>query len=705
MDGARAVSARVRQLLELPETQEAYERLCSEVERHDRLYYISYSPEITDFEYDLLYKKLKDMEEAHPEWRVPWSPTQRVAPPLPKGTGFQRVRHKAPMLSLDNTYDMGDLSAFDGRVRKALHKALGAPDAPEAAVRARFGYVVEPKIDGIGIEVVYEKGIMVLASTRGDGEVGEDVTRNVRTIRAIPVRLAEDVDIVVRGEIFMPFETFRKLNAARTASGQPEFMNPRNATAGTIHLLEPAEVASRRLGAFFYDVPDAQEDYYSQTLKFLNRLGVPVCPDIKKASDINELKEIVAWWENRRQDLPFPIDGLVVKVDSYAHRQILGFTSKAPSWAIAYKFRAERATTVLEGIEYSVGRTGVITPVARLEPVIISGTRVARASLHNWDIVRSLDVRIGDLVVVEKAGEIIPQIVGVAPESHERRSQGLTSPVVVPDTCPQCGTPLVTVHSASGRDRQEHTQVRCPNTLQCPGQIAGRLEYFVSRKGMDIRSIGPRLIRRLVDAGLVRSFSDLYLLSEEALLELDGIQNRSASNIVNGIRISKSRPLHRLVYALGLPYTGEVGARTLAQYFVSLDRMLMSPSLPDLPDRLKELDGIGEVAARAIDEYFDDVHNMRELSRLNLLGVSVPEKKASTGSLAGFSFCITGRLSRSREDVENLIRDHGGRVVKSVSGKLDYLVAGERAGSKLTKARKLGVRVISEDELYALAGM
>ena len=481
-------------------------------------------------------------------------------------------------------------------------------------------------------------------------------------------------------------------------------MNPRNATAGTIHLLDPAEVRARRLGAFFYDVPDAAEEYYSDTLGVLEELGIPVCPHIKKASNFKELKDIISWWDTKRLEMWFPMDGLVVKVDSYAHRKLLGFTSKAPSWAIAYKFRAERATTVLTDIEYSLGRTGVITPVAHLKPVVLSGTRVSRASLHNWDIVRTLDVRIGDLVVVEKAGEIIPQIVGVAPESHGRRVEGLTSEIKLPDRCPSCSTPLVITRSAvsSGTGSGMHTQVRCPNTLQCPGQIAARLEHFVSRKGMDIRSIGPSLAAKLVDSGLVRNYSDLYSLTEEMLTELDGIGPKSAANITEGIQASRSRPLHRLIYALGLPYMGEVGARTLAEYFGSLERMLEAPSLPDLPDRLKSLDGIGEKAALAIDAYFDDVHNMRELSRLHLLGVSVPEKKETDGPLSGLTFCITGKLSRPREDVENFIRSHGGRVVKSVSGRLSYLVAGERPGSKLKKAQKLGVRVISEQELHAM---
>jgi DNA ligase (NAD+) len=649
------------------------EQLRAEIRKHDYLYYVLSQPAISDREYDKLFAELKALEEGHPELATADSPTQRVSGrPL---DGFATVRHAVAMLSMDNTYNADELRAFDERVRKQL-EGQG------------YDYVVELKIDGLAISLRYEDGRLVTAATRGDGKVGDDVTANVRTIKAVPlVLLGGGVPAVleVRGEVYMPTRSFVELNRLRTEAGEPAFANPRNAAAGSLKLLDARVTAARNLSFFAYATGQMSEplgkDHY-ETLERFKELGLPVNPHIRKARDIDEVIEICSQWDNKRLKLDYQIDGMVIKVNSFEQRDILGATGRAPRWCISYKFAAEQAETVIESIDVQVGKSGILTPVANLRPVLLAGTTVKRASLHNFDELNRLDVREGDTVVIEKAGEIIPQVVEV---KKERRPAGAAA-FKTPKKCPNCG-------SAVAKD-EDGVYIRCKNPL-CLGQLKERLKYFAGRGQMDIEHLGPALIDQLIENGLVGNFADLYKLEEGQIAELERMAEKSAANVIKAIEASKTRPLWRLVAALGIRHIGGQSAQILAEHFGSLDALMSAGQ-----EELAEIDQTGPTMAKSVYEYFRDAKNRAVIEELLAAGVKPESPKARRlGKLAGKTIVVTGTLeSMTRQEAEQAIRQAGAKAASSVSKKTDFVLAGENAGSKLDKATKLGVRVIDEKE-------
>ena len=657
------------------------EHLRNEIRRHDYLYYVLNQPKISDRQYDKLFAELKALEEKHPELITPDSPTQRVAgKPL---EGFAAVRHAVPMLSIDNTYSAEELRAFDERVRKGL----GSSD---------YDYVVELKIDGLAISLRYEKGKLATAATRGDGEAGDDVTTNVRTIKAVPLALLgtrkiPDV-LEVRGEVYMPTKAFIELNKVRAEAGEPVFANPRNAAAGSLKLLDAKITAERKLSFFAYATGELSEplaEGHYRTLQRFKELGLPVNPNIEKAKDINEVIDICSGWSEKRSKLDYQIDGMVIKINRFEQREILGATGRAPRWCISYKFAAEQAETVVESIDVQVGKSGILTPVANLTPVQLAGTTVKRASLHNFDQLNRLDVRVGDTVVIEKAGEIIPQVVEVI---KEQRPAG-TVPFKIPEECPNCG-------SVVAKD-QDGVYIRCLNP-DCFGQLKERLRYFAGRDQMDIENLGPALIEQLVEAGLVKNFADLYKLKNSDLLTLERMAEKSASNVIEAIEKSKTRPLWRLVAALGIRHIGGQSAQILSDYFGSLDAIMAADE-----EKLQAIDQIGPKVAESIYEYFRNERNIAVIKGLLAAGVKpeLPQKVKAKGKLAGKTIVVTGELENfSRQQVEQAIRKAGGRASSSVSKKTDFVLAGKDAGSKLDKAIKLGVKVVKEQEFLKILG-
>ncbi|NLZ05535.1 MAG: NAD-dependent DNA ligase LigA [Phycisphaerae bacterium] len=655
------------------------ERLRQEIRRHDHLYYVLNAPEIGDQEYDALFAELLRLEAAHPELVTADSPTQRVSGrPLDE---FATVRHAVPMLSMDNTYSAEELQAFDERVRKQLD-------------RADYDYVVELKIDGLAISLRYEEGMLVAGATRGDGEVGDDVTANIRTIKSIPLSLLNGDDVPrvleVRGEVYMPTRSFVELNRMRAEAGEPAFANPRNAAAGSLKLLDARVTATRNLAFFAYAVGEVSQplaaDHY-HTLQRFRTLGLPVDPHIRRAKDIDEVIEVCRSWSEKRFELDYQTDGMVVKVNRYDQRDILGTTGRAPRWCIAYKFPAERAETVVESIAVQVGKSGILTPVANLTAVRLSGTTVRRASLHNFDEMRRLDVRPGDTVVIEKAGEIIPQVVEV---KKQRRPKG-ARPFETPKKCPVCDSDVVKDEAG--------VYVRCPNP-DCSGQLKERLRYFAGRGQMDIERLGASLIEQLVDGGLVDGFADLYRLQKEDLAALDRMADKSAQNVLDGIEASKRRPLWRFLAALGIRHVGGQSAQVLADHFGSLEA-LRNASL----EELEAIDQIGPVMAESIHAYFREPRHRAIIAELVAAGVR-PQAEAAkprTGALAGKTVVVTGSLEHfTRQQAEQAIKDAGGKASGSVSKKTDFVLAGAEPGSKLDKARQLGVTVIDERQFMKM---
>jgi DNA ligase (NAD+) len=677
------------------------DRLRREIRRHDYLYYIENRPEIGDRQYDELFAELQALEARHPELVTPDSPTQRVSG-QPLGE-FTTVRHAVPMLSVDNTYNAEELRAFDERVRKQLDTS-------------DYGYVVEHKIDGLAVSLRYVEGILATGATRGDGEVGDDVTANIRTIRAIPLiltshaadgsasarrgaapasherRATSDVPAVleVRGEVFMPTKSFLTLNQIRAEAGEAPFANPRNAAAGSLKLLDARITATRNLAFFAYGIGEVSESLargHYETLERLKQLGVPVNPHVRRARDIDEVIEICLGWSERRFELPYQIDGMVIKVDRYDQRDALGATGRSPRWCIAYKYPAERARTVVESIAVQVGKTGALTPVAHLKPVQLAGTTVKRASLHNFDEMRRLDVRPGDTVLIEKAGEIIPQVVEVRKELRPAGAE----PLAVPKKCPNCGTEVVKDEAG--------VYVRCPNP-DCFGMLRERLRYFAGRDQMDIERLGVALIEQLIDAGLVKNFADLYRLRKEDLTALERMGAKSAQNVLEGIEASKTRPLWRFVAALGIRHVGGQSAQVLAEHFGSLEAILNASA-----EELEAVDQVGPVMAQSVYEYFRNPRHRQVIEDLLAAGVrpqpSAPKKR--TGALQGKTVVVTGTLQGfSRQEAEQAIRAAGGKAASSVSKKTDFVVAGADPGSKLQKARELGVEVIDEERFGKL---
>jgi len=660
---------------------ERIERLREEIRRHDVLYYVEAKPEISDYEYDALYRELRELEEAHPELITADSPTQRVGgEPI---DGFETVTHAVPMLSIKNTYNAGEVQKFDADVRKSLG------DEP-------FHYLVDPKIDGVAISLRYEDGRLVLASTRGDGKRGDDVTANVRTIRAVPLVLRgqgwPDV-LEVRGEIYWPLSAFAACNRRRAESGEEPLANPRNGTAGTLKQLDPKIVAQRNLSFMAHGLGELSRRpaaSASQINAKLSAWGIPVNGHSRLCQRIDEVLEFIDDWLRTRGEVDYATDGMVVKVDELDLRDRLGATGHSPRWCIAYKYQAEQAETVLREVSFQVGRQGTITPVAHFDAVELSGTTVSNASLHNFDQIERLDVRVGDTVVIEKAGEIIPQVLQVRFEKRPAEARQIEPP----SRCPVC-------EGATDRD-EGGVYLRCGNP-ECPAQLRERLRFFAGRNQMDIENLGPAVIDQLVIRGLVRHFADLYQLKEEDLLSLDRMGEKSASNLLDGIEASKTRGLTRLLAALGIRHVGNRAAEILAGHFGNMDD-LMNAS----PETLTEIHEIGPVMAESVYRFFHSDSGRDTLARLRDAGVVMTATQTAVegeGPLAGKSVVVTGTLERfSRSEAEQAIKTAGGRVVASVSKKTDFVVAGENPGSKVEKARAVGVEVIDEDEFVKRLG-
>lgn len=649
--------------------------LVNEIRKHDYAYYVQATPLISDAEYDALFDELRALEERYPDLVTPDSPTQRVGGgPLP---GFAPVVHSIPMQSLDNTYSLAELFAFVDRVQRALPNE-------------RPTYVVEPKIDGVSISVVYRNGLFDHGATRGDGRTGDDISANLRTIRALPLRLnfREPPELLeVRGEAYLPTRAFEELNRERARRGEPLFANPRNATAGTLKQLDPRVVAQRPLSVVFYGAGelrgiacDSQEHWY----RILVEAGLPAPSRHWLCRTKEDLSEAVEALDDFRKGLPYATDGAVVKVNEWRFYRILGATARAPRWAIAYKYGAERARTRLRRVLFQVGRTGVITPVAEMDPVFLAGSTVRRATLHNFDEVKRKGVRIGDWVYIEKAGEVIPAVV----EVDRSARTGQEEEIVPPEHCPSCGSSL----------RWDGIFLRCPNP-KCPGQLKALLRHFAGRRAMDIEGLGESLIHQLVDKGLIKDLADLYSLSLEDLLPLERMGRKSAENLLSAIEASKRRGLGRLLFGLGIPHVGETAAEALASRFQTLDRLLHATE-----EEIESIPTVGPTVAKSVADYFRDPVNRARLDRLRQAGVVTEAERplAAHGSLQGKTFVITGTLSEPRERIVERIREAGGRVTESVSRKTSFLIVGRDPGSKLNQARKHAVRVISEAELRSL---
>jgi DNA ligase (NAD+) len=646
---------------------------------HNYRYYVLNQPAISDFEYDRMMRELIDLESAHPEYYDPNSPSQRVGDD--RNQEFQQVEHKYPMLSLGNTYSKEEIVDFDNRIRKVIHDPLE--------------YVCELKYDGASISLTYEKGILIQAVTRGDGLAGDNVIANVRTIKSIPLVLsANDYPSLfeIRGEIFLPHAGFEKMNREREEIGEVPFANPRNAASGTLKIQNSSVVAKRPLDCvLYYLLGDGLPfDSHYENLCEARKWGFKVSEHISKCSALEEVFKFIDQWEGRRRDLPYDIDGIVIKVNSYKHQSSLGYTAKTPRWAIAYKYRAEQAATRLLSIDYQVGRTGAITPVANLEPVFLAGTKVKRASLHNADQIALLDIRINDTVYIEKGGEIIPKVVGVDKDSRQADSK----PVDYIRQCPQCGTPLIR--------REGEAKHYCPNEDGCPPQIKGKIEHFVSRRAMDI-GLAEATIDQLYRSGLVKDIADLYSLTRESLLRLERFADKSADNLIKSIESSKKVPFDRVLFALGIRYVGETVARKLAHHFGSMDK-LAGARFEDLT----AVEEIGDIIAESIIAYFKNKKTAKLHERLRTAGLQMSigreSVKKASNILQGKSIIISGIFEKySREELKELIEKNGGRNVSSVSNITDYLLAGDKIGpSKLEKARKMNIKIISEDDFLKM---
>ncbi len=666
--------------------QKQIEALREKIRHHEYRYYVLDSPEISDAEFDALMNELKRLEAEHPKLITPDSPTQRVGG-KPR-EGFVKAKHSSPMLSLDNAYSEEELRDWERRV----HELSGRTD---------IEYMCELKLDGMSLALVYIDGRLERGITRGDGSVGEDVTLNVRTVRSVPLSVAKDklkkagipADFEVRGEKLMPLAAFRKLNEERERQGLAVFANPRNFTAGTVRQLEPSITAQRRMDYFAYLLLKDGRTYFdrqSKAMEAMEAAGFKVNPNRKLARSLTEVWKFIQGWEARRESLPYEIDGIVIKVDRTAWQQELGFTGKAPRWAIAYKYAARGAVTQIENIVPQVGRTGKLTPVAWLKPVPIGGTTVSRATLHNMDFVEDLGVKIGDWVEVERGGDVIPKVVKVVEDDkdHPRGNQQFE----MPEHCPVCGGNVVRTPGEA-----DH---RCVNA-NCPAKLQGTILHFASRHVMDIDGLGEVLVNQLTERGLVKNVADLYRLTKDNLLQLERMGEKSAENVLAEIEASKKLPLERVIYGLGIRFVGERTAQFLAEHFGSLDAIIMADA-----EELEEVNEVGPRIAESIVEFFADKHNRKLVDDLRDAHLTFTGKKKEKGTkLAGKTFVLTGTLARhTRDEAKKMIEDAGGRVSGSVSKKTDYVVAGSDAGSKLDKARELGLNVIGEEELEGLVG-
>lgn len=659
------------------------ESLREKIRHHEYRYYVLDDPEITDAEFDALMNELRRLEAAHPELITPDSPTQRVGG-RPR-EGFVKAKHSSPMLSLDNAYSEEELRDWERRV----HELSGRSDVE---------YMCELKLDGMSLALVYSDGRLDRGITRGDGNVGEDVTLNVRTVRSIPLSVSKEklkkagipADFETRGEMLMPIAAFRKLNEERQQQGLSTFANPRNFTAGTVRQLEPSITAQRRMDYFAYMLLKDGRTYFdrqSKTMDALEAAGFKVNPNRKLAKNLGEVWKFIQSWEGKRESLPYEIDGIVIKVDRTALQDELGFTGKAPRWAIAYKYAAHGAVTQVEDIVPQVGRTGKLTPVAWLTPVPIGGTTVSRATLHNMDEIERLGVKIGDWVEVERGGDVIPKVVKVIEDKdHPRGDRSFE----MPEHCPVCGGNVVRTPGEA-----DH---RCVNA-NCPAKLQGTILHFASRHVMDIDGLGEALVNQLTERGMVKNVADLYRLTKDDLLKLERMGDKSAENVLGGIEASKKLPLERVIFGLGIRFVGERTAQFLAEHFGSLDA-IMNASV----EELEEVNEVGLRIAESIVEFFGDKHNRKLVEDLRKANLTFTGQKKEKGTkLAGKTFVLTGTLARhTRDEAKKIIEDAGGRVSGSVSKKTDYVVAGADAGSKLAKARELGVNVIDEDAMETL---
>ncbi|MFZ0371288.1 MAG: NAD-dependent DNA ligase LigA [Halobacillus sp.] len=656
------------------EAKKKIDTLREELEHYRHEYHTLDAPSVPDYEYDQKMQELIELEEEFPDFQTADSPSQRVGgAPL---DAFVKVQHDVPMLSLGNAFDDQELRDFDRRVRGGTDEDVS--------------YVCELKIDGLAVSLRYEEGVFVRGATRGDGTTGEDITKNLRTIRNIPLRLKQPETLEVRGEAYMPKQSFNALNEAREERGDEPFANPRNAAAGSLRQLDPKIAAKRNLDIFLYGIgqwQDESSEAHSERLEQMEKLGLKTNPEWKKCNDIEEVIDYVHSWVEKRQDLDYEIDGIVIKVDRLDQQDTLGFTAKSPRWATAYKFPAEEAITTLKDIELSVGRTGVVTPTAILEPVKVAGTTVQRASLHNEDLIRERDIRIGDTVVIKKAGDIIPEVVRVVVDERS----GEEEPYHMPEVCPECESKLVRL--------EEEVALRCINP-NCPAQLREALIHFVSRNAMDIEGLGEKVIAQLFREKLIHTIADLYKLEREELLKLERMGEKSVQNLLNSIEISKENSVERLLFGLGVRYVGTKAANTLSQEFGHMDDLAAADA-----ETLEGIPEIGEKMAESIARYFDKPQVIQLLEELKRLGINMAYKGArkqeapADSPFADKTVVITGKMEEyKRSDIKSIVEELGGNVTGSVSKKTDILIAGEDAGSKYTKAEELGVEIWNEEQ-------
>jgi DNA ligase (NAD+) len=662
------------------QVQADIDRLVNELNHHNQLYYVHNEPEISDLEFDQLLKKLEKLEIEFPEFASENSPTKRVGGDLTKK--FQSVSHRYPMLSLSNTYSEEEITDWENRIKKSIDEEIE--------------YVCELKYDGVAIGIRYENGQLSAAVTRGDGEKGELVTTNVRTIRTIPLQLQNDFpqDFEIRGEIFMPHEQFSMLNREREEAGEALYANPRNTASGTLKSLDSKIVADRKLDCYLYGLyglSDQQVGHFESVLKAKEwgfRIPSPENRFIEKSKSIEGIMDFIHYWDQARNELPFDIDGIVIKVNSYDQQRKLGFTAKSPRWAIAYKFKTSQVETELESVTYQVGRTGAITPVANLKPVQLGGTTVKRASLHNADQIEKLDLHLHDLVQVEKGGEIIPKIVGV--NLSQRKSM---EKIAFIDNCPECDHPLIR--------KEGEAQHYCPNETVCPPQVKGKITHFISRKAMNIDGLGEETIEMLYAKKMIKDVSDLYFLSFDQLLELERMGEKSANNLLKGVQASKKIPFERVLFGLGIRFVGETVAKKLAQAFENMDALMRANY-----DELIDVEEIGEKIAISLHHYFQDSANLALIQRLKEIGLSfeIIKKEQASSVLTGKILVVSGTFETfSRDELKELIERNGGKVGSSVSSKTDFLIAGANMGpAKLKTASNLGVTMISENEFIKL---
>jgi DNA ligase (NAD+) len=654
------------------EAKKEIEKLREEINYHNYKYYVENNPVISDYEYDQLLKKLEQLESEHPDLITPDSPTQRVGEePL---EGFKTVEHKVPMLSLANTYTYDELREFDERVKKNV---------------GDIEYVIEPKVDGAGFAILYENGVLIRGATRGDGVKGDDITQNLKTIRSIPLRLRSNAlkNVEVRGEVYMSIDGFKKYNTEQAKKGGVIFANPRNAAAGSLRQLDSRIVAGRPLDVFIYVISYSDKDLvtHEKALAALKEAGFRTNSLTKKVANIEKAIEYCKELEKKREKLDYEIDGAVIKVNSLAKQKDLGATSKNPRWAISYKFAAKQSTTRLNDIVVQVGRTGALTPVAILEPVEVGGVTVSRATLHNFDELKRKDIRIGDLVLVERSGDVIPQVV----KSITEKRTGTEKRKIIPKKCPVCGTKVVR--------EEDEVAIRCPNSY-CSARLKERVEYYASGSAMDIDHLGGSTTDKLIEGGLIDDIADLYFLKKEDILKLEGFKEKSTQNLLDSIENSKKQDLSRLIYGLGIRHVGKYAAQLIASKYNSIDELAKASE-----EELKEIDGLGDKSAEAIATFFATDENIKLIERLKGIGVKTKEIRKGDLPLQGKKFVFTGGLTTlTRPDASDLVKHKGGIVASSVNKDIDYVVVGDKPGSKYDKAKKLGLAIISEDEFREL---